>query len=122
MADPVIQFPDNLDRVLMVVGGAAKFSAAVMGAVIGLNFIPSGLTLAGRAVYAVGGLACASLLGPAINEWADIGGRYQSAGVIFLCGMLGMVVIGEAVTTIRGLQLAQTIRDALAARLGGRSK
>lgn len=119
MTDPQIGFTDHADKILMFVGGAVKFSAAVLGAVIGLNFIPAGLTLGGRAVYALGGLSCASLLGPAVNEWAQIEGRYQSAGVVFLSGMLGMVVIGELVATIRGLQLAQTIRDAISARLGG---
>lgn len=121
MPDPIV-FPDNVDKVLGVVGGPVKFSAAVLGALIGLNFIPAGLTVWGRLVYAVGGLSCASLLGPAVNEFAGIDGRYQSAGVVFLSGMLGMVVIGELVATIRGLQLAQTIRDAISARLGGRPK
>lgn len=99
---------------------ALKLAPGLVGALVALRWVPAGATWADRAGAFVGGCACAFYGSPAIVEWVDIGSPRIEASIAFVTGLLGMVVAAEIVNTVRGLQLAETIRSALSARFGGK--
>lgn len=100
----------------------SKLAPGVIGALIALRWVPTGSTWSDRLWSFVGGCGCAVWAAPALVEWTDIGSARIEAFAGFTSGMLGMVIVGEVVQTVRGLQLAETIRSILAARFGGGSK
>lgn len=104
----------------MAVG--AKLAPGVIGALIALRWVPTGSSWTDRLWSFVGGCGCAVWAAPALVEWTEIGSARLEAFIGFVSGMLGMVIVGEIVSTLRGLQLAETIRSILAARFGGGAK
>lgn len=98
---------------------ASKLAPGVIGAVIALRWVPTGSTWLDRLTSFAGGCGCAVWAAPALVEWSDIASTRIESFVGFTFGLLGMVVVGELVQTVRSLQLAETIRGILAARFGG---
>lgn len=101
---------------------AGKIAPGVLGALIALRWVPTGSTWVDRLAAFAGGCGCAVWGAPAITEWAGVTSLRIDSFVGFTAGLLGMVVVGEVVQTVRGLQLAETIRNILAARFGGGPK
>ncbi len=99
---------------------ASKLAPGVIGAIIALRWVPAGSSWADRLTSFAGGCGCAVWAAPALVEWTDIGSARIEAAIGFTTGLLGMVIIGEIVSTLRALQLAETIRSILAARFGGK--
>ena len=98
---------------------ALKLAPGFIGALVALRWVPAGSTWSDRLGAFVGGCACAFWGSPAIVEWVDVGSARIEASIAFVTGLLGMVVAGELVGTLRGLQLAETIRGIIKARAGG---
>lgn len=92
---------------------AAKLGPGILGSLVALRGLPPDSTWGQRATAVGGGAAAAWYLAPAINDWAGIASKNIEGALSFLVGAFAMVVIGEATSTIRELQLAVIARDAL---------
>lgn len=97
----------------------SKLAPGVIGAIIALRWVPTGSSWLDRLASFAGGCGCAAWAAPALVEWADIASARIDAFIGFTAGLLGMVIVGEIVSTLRALQLAETIRGILSARFGG---
>lgn len=92
---------------------AAKLGPGVLGSIVALRGLPPDATWGQRVTAVGGGVAAAYYLAPAIHEWTGMSSRNFEGALSFLVGAFAMVVIGEATSTIRELQLAVIARDAL---------
>lgn len=98
----------------------AKIGSGVAGSLAALRWLPKESTWADRLASLAGGIAAATILGPAIAEVANASTRIEYA-IVFVVGLFGMAVIGELMTAIREVQLATIARDAIRKilRIGG---
>lgn len=92
---------------------AGKLIPGVVGSIVALRGLPPDSTWGQRVTAVGGGVAAAYYLAPAIHEWTGMASRNFEGALSFLVGAFAMVVIGEATSTIRELQLAVIARDAL---------
>ena len=104
-----------------VATAAAKLWPGLAGALVALRWLPVETTRTDRFFAAIGGFMAAANLGPAISEIVGISSQRVEAGIVFAVGLFGMAVAGELISTLKELQLAEFVRDALRKifRIGG---
>lgn len=96
-----------------VAQAAAKLWPGLAGALVALRWLPVETTRTDRFFAAIGGFVAAVNLGPAISDAVGISSQRVEAGIVFAVGLFGMAVAGELISTLKELQLAEFVRDAL---------
>lgn len=99
----------------------AKLWPGLAGAIVALRWLPVETTRTDRFFAAIGGFVTAANLGPAISDGVGISSQRVEAGIVFAVGLFGMAAAGELISTLKELQLAEFVRDALRKifRIGG---
>lgn len=99
----------------------AKLGAGISGSLISLQFLPKDAPWLDRFVALAGGVAAATIVGPALTELTGTSSATLEYSIVFLVGLFGMTVIGELMKSIREVQLPAIIRDAIRKllRIGG---
>lgn len=101
--------PDN-EVSAALVAALAKMAPGVAGAIISLRFMPVETTWLDRLMSVAGGIAASAFLAPAVSEWLGVASVRIEAGMGFMMGSLGLVVLGEATKAVREAQLGQALR------------
>lgn len=96
---------------------ANPLMAGVLGAAIGLKFVP-GLLWIERLINFSAGLSCSIYLSPAVGEMMNLSTPNKQAGLAFLMGLFSVSIAAAIFEGLRALKVADII-DSWVKRRGG---
>ena len=95
-----------------------KYLPAVGGALMSLRWLPKDSTLADRAFAVMGGVFFSYEVAPAVIEFAAVTSTKVGGAIEFVCGLFGMVIVGQIAATLRAMEWTALISDTVRKFLG----
>lgn len=89
----------------------SKWWPTLLGALLSVRFQAAESTRLDRATAAASGVAISMVASPAIVDFAGVASVHVAQGIAGATALFGLVVVGELIAGIKGLELGRLLHD-----------